>query len=453
MNVLHVWIMPLNLNCEISFLFFWIGEIYLSISLCQNNTSPESNGIGDQMLHPRKCVDATPDFSTKSSFGRSNSSSPAREEITSTKDEKSCSQKSLAGRLAQIFNKSSDMSSISPSTSMDLDLSDTDKTEVCEPKTEDPSSNDTFEELVRKVQSADQGSEIPSNLSGGVLIDQLYIIAPEELNVLLFSPDSNFPKSLADVQGTTELQIGLWKLENDGESLKRSLTYIKAASKLIKAVKGYEEQTYLKIDGKNFAVLASVSTPDVMYGSTFRAELLYVITPGPELPSGEQCSRLVISWRMNFLQSTMMKGVIENGARQGMKESFVQYAILLCQTVKPVDSKDLGSGKEQALASLQAEPQTDWKIALQYFANFTFVSTFLMGLYLLVHIWLATPDTIQGLEFIGLDLPDSIGEFVVSAILVLQGERMLGLISRFMKARARKGNPVVAFIFYNNLFM
>ncbi|XP_057417634.1 C2 and GRAM domain-containing protein At1g03370-like isoform X2 [Lotus japonicus] len=416
------------------------GEIYLSISLCQNNTSPESNGIGDQMLHPRKCVDATPDFSTKSSFGRSNSSSPAREEITSTKDEKSCSQKSLAGRLAQIFNKSSDMSSISPSTSMDLDLSDTDKTEVCEPKTEDPSSNDTFEELVRKVQSADQGSEIPSNLSGGVLIDQLYIIAPEELNVLLFSPDSNFPKSLADVQGTTELQIGLWKLENDGESLKRSLTYIKAASKLIKAVKGYEEQTYLKIDGKNFAVLASVSTPDVMYGSTFRAELLYVITPGPELPSGEQCSRLVISWRMNFLQSTMMKGVIENGARQGMKESFVQYAILLCQTVKPVDSKDLGSGKEQALASLQAEPQTDWKIALQYFANFTFVSTFLMGLYLLVHIWLATPDTIQGLEFIGLDLPDSIGEFVVSAILVLQGERMLGLISRFMKARARKGS-------------
>ncbi|XP_061354863.1 C2 and GRAM domain-containing protein At1g03370-like [Gastrolobium bilobum] len=417
------------------------GEILLSISLFQNNASVESNGIGDQLLCPRKCSDATTDSLSRSSTGRSNSSSPVREEIMCSKDEKSCPQKTLAGRLAQIFNKGPDMSSISPGRSIDLDQSETNKTEVGEIKTEDQSSNDSLEEVMRKMQSADQGSEIPSNLPGGVLIDQLYIIAPEDLNILLFSPDSNFPKSLADVQGTTELQIGPWKLENGGESCKRSLTYIKAASKLIRAVKGYEEQTYLKADGKNFAVLASVSTPDVMYGSTFRAELLYVITPGPELPSGEQCSRLVISWRMNFLQSTMMKGVIENGARQGMKESFDQYAILLSQTIKHVESKDLGSSKEQALASLQAaEPQSDWKLAVQYFANFTVISTFLMGLYVLVHIWLAAPGTIQGLEFVGLDLPDSIGEFVVCGVLVLQGERVLGLISRFMQARAHKGS-------------
>ncbi|KAK2359150.1 C2 and GRAM domain-containing protein [Trifolium repens] len=400
------------------------GEIHLSIFLSQNNASSEQNVSSDQLSSLRKYSDASTCSPSQSSNGRSNSSSPVREEITSSKDEKNSSQKSFAGRIAQMFSsKSSDVSSISPSISMELDQSETDKVEVevDDIKTEDPSSNETFEETVRKMQSADQGSEIPSNLPGGVVMDQLYIISTEDLNVLLFSPNSNFAKSLADIQGTTELQMSPWKLENDNTSLKRSVSYVKAATKLIKSVKGYEEQTYLKADEKNFAVLASVSTPDVMYGSTFKAEVLYVITPGPELPSGEQCSRLVISWRMNFLQSTMMKGMIENGARQGMKESFDQYATLLSQTVKPVDSKDLGSTKEQALASLKADPQSDLKLAMQYFANFTFISTFLMGLYVMIHMCLAAPNTIQGLEFFGLDLPDSVGEVVVCTILKLFG--------------------------------
>ncbi|KAL5163713.1 C2 and GRAM domain-containing protein [Glycine soja] len=417
------------------------GEIHLSIFISQNNASEELNDIGDQLLPPRKCPDAITTSLSMSSTGFSSSSSPVREETTScsSKEEKSCmQQRSFAGRIAQIFNKGPDVSSVSPSRSIDLDQSETNKAVVGEIKIEeDQSSNETFEETMKKIQSADQGSEIPNNLSGGVLIDQLYIVAPEDLNVLLFSPDSNFPKSLSEEQGTSELQICPWKLENGGETLKRSLTYIKAATKLIKAVKGYEDQTYLKADGKNFAVLGSVSTPDVMYGTTFRVEVLYVITPGPELPSGEQCSRLVISWRMNFLQSTMMKGMIESGARQGMKDSFDQYATLLCQTVKPVVSKDLGSSKEQALATLRPEPQSILKLAMQYLANFTVFTTFLMVSYVLVHIYLAAPRTIQGLEFVGFDLPDSIGEFVVGIVLVLQGERVLGLISRFMQARAR----------------
>ncbi|KAL2339298.1 hypothetical protein Fmac_013744 [Flemingia macrophylla] len=415
------------------------SEIHLSIYICQNNASMESNDISEQLLPPR-CPD-TISASPSRSFNSLSNSSSLREETasTSSREDKYGTQKSLAGRIAQIFNKGSDLASTSPSISIDSDHSETNKAEVGEIKIEEEQlSNETFEETMKKIQSADQGSEIPNNLSGGVLIDQLYIIAPEDLNVLLFSSDSNFPKSLSDVQGTTELQIGPWKFESGGETLKRSLTYTKAPTKLIKAVKGYEDQTYLKADGKNFAVLATVSTPDVMYGSAFRVEILYVITPGPELPSGEQCSRLVISWRMNFVQSTMMKGMIENGARQGMKESFDQYAILLCQTVKPVETKDLGSSKEQALATLQPEPQSDLKLAVQYFANITVLSTFLMVMYVLVHIWLAEPGKLQGLEFVGLDLPDSIGEFVVSAVLVLQGERVLGLISRFLQARARK---------------
>ena len=51
-----------------------------------------------------------------------------------------------------------------------------------------------------------------------------------------------------------------------------------------------------------------------------------------------------------------------------------------------------------------------------------------MGLYVLVQIWLVAPSTIQGLEFGGLNLPNSIGEFVFFVVFVLQGKRMLGKI-------------------------
>jgi len=51
-----------------------------------------------------------------------------------------------------------------------------------------------------------------------------------------------------------------------------------------------------------------------------------------------------------------------------------------------------------------------------------------MGLYVLVQIWLAAPSTIKGLEFGGLNLLDSIGEFVFFVVFVLQGKHMLGKI-------------------------
>ncbi|PON57652.1 C2- GRAM domain containing protein [Parasponia andersonii] len=418
------------------------GEILLSIYFSLNNTYPDLNSNGNNSAHWMKDADIGTESPSRSFSGTSNSSSPPRqEEFASSKEDKAFSQKTLAGRIAQIFNKNSDTASTTSSRCTDLlEIPETVEAEVSDNKSEDESSSGNFEEVMKIMESRDQGSDMPCNLSGGVLLDQLYATAPSDLNSLLFSLDSSFPKSLADLQGSTELQLGSWKFDNGSESLKRVITYIKAATKLLKAVKATEEQTYLKADGKSFAVLASVSTPDVMYGSTFKTEVLYCITPGPELSSGDQTSHLVISWRTNFLQSTMMKGMIENGTRQGLKDSYEQYATLLSQKVKPVDLKDLGSNKEQVLASLQAETQSDWKLALQYFANFTVISSIFMGLYVLVHIWLAKPSPIQGLEFVGLDLPDSIGEFIVCGVLVLQAERILGLISRFMQARRQKGS-------------
>ncbi|KAK6917894.1 VASt domain [Dillenia turbinata] len=417
------------------------GEILLTVYLAQNKSTGEQSCNCDH-AHVRKHTESAASSPSRSFSDHFRSPSPMRtNEIASSKEDKSQAQ-TFAGRIAQIFNKNADSSSstsgksVPPSPERPIST----KSEVVESPLEGQSSAVPFEEIMKTIELKDQGREVPSDLPGGILLDQLYFIAPADLNSLIFAPGSEFSQSAADAQGTTELQQGPWTLENDEESAKRVVTYTKAATKLIKAVKGIEEQTYLKADGKAFAVLASVNTPDAPYGSTYRTELLFCITPGPELPSGEHCSRLVLSWRMNFIQSTIMKSMIEGGARQGLKDSFEPYATLLSQTVKVVDAKDIGSNKDQALASLQVESQSDWKLAVQYFANFTVISTVITGLYVLVHIFLAMPSTIQGLEFVGLDLPDSIGELIVSGVLILQAKQVLEFISRFMQARVQKGS-------------
>ncbi|KAM7269994.1 hypothetical protein ACFE04_029208 [Oxalis oulophora] len=433
----------------------YCGEILLNIYFSLNILTKKLNTFSD---HSTDHEDITPGSSSRLSFSPSSSPSRLRPEDSgasdnnkeeknsvsqNTKEEKNYPQKNLAGRIAKIFNKTSDNKNSEPASIRSTDLPVLPKVserDVPDDKAIENSNFGSFEEAMKTMESRDQGNEIPSNLPGGVLLDQLYSGSPQNLNAVLFAPDSAFYNSLADLQGTTELHIGDWKLEKDSESLKRVLTYVKAATTLVKALKATEEQVYLKADGKEFSVLSSVSTPDVTFGSYFRCEVLYIIKPGPEQPSGEQSSHLVISWRMNFLQSTMMKGMIEGGAQKGLKSSFEQFAALLSEYVKPVDSNGIEqNSKDQVLDSLDAKPESDWKLAIQYFANFTVVSTIVIGLYVIAHIWLARPTVFQGLEFAGLDLPDSIGEFIVSGILILQGERVLGFISRFMHARVRRG--------------
>ncbi|KAI3969441.1 hypothetical protein MKX01_020002 [Papaver californicum] len=409
------------------------GEILLTISLSQNNSFLDELTSGEPSME--KNIELTGNESPKvylDSFVGTSS------ETNFVKEEKQSTVQPFASRLAQIFfkNVETGLTSVPGTpTTVNSEEKDFDKFEIV-----DNSSDGTFEEVMNSLESKHQGVETPTNLPG-ILLDQSYVITPSDLNSLLFSPDSNFTKDLAEFQGTAELQEGPWRFEDGGESLKRTVTYIKAPTKLIKAVKATEEQTYVKGDGTVFAVSVTVATPDVMYGNTFRTELLFCITPGPELSSGEKTAKLVISWRMKFLQSTMMRGMIEGGARLGLRDSYEQVATLLSQKVKTVDLKDLsGSNKEQILASMQVEPQSMWRLAIHYFLNFTVISTVMMGLYVLAHILLAMPNKIQGLEFDGLDLPDSIGEVIVCCILVLQGERVLEMVARFMQARLRKGS-------------
>lgn len=43
---------------------------------------------------------------------------------------------------------------------------------------------------------------------------------------------------------------------------------------------------------------------------------------GRDQSAKEKTCRLLISWRVKFLQSTMMKVAIESGARAGIKETY-----------------------------------------------------------------------------------------------------------------------------------
>jgi hypothetical protein len=253
------------------------------------------------------------------------------------------------------------------------------------------------------------------------------------------------------MQGTTGLDVQPWRLESDGQVLKRVVSYTRAATKLIKAVKATEEVTYQKADGDMYAVLADVDTPDVPFGNNFRVEILTCIMPGPELADGEKSSHLVISWRLNFVQSTMMKGMIENGAKQGLKDNYNQFSELLARHVRPVDAKDTATTNIESLSSVQPETESDWKLAFRIFGNVTVISSLFAFIYVFTHIVLAGPSIIQGLEFPGLDLPDSVGEVVVCGILVLQGQRVLNMIARFVQAKRQRGSTYSPFCFCRSI--
>ena len=222
------------------------------------------------------------------------------------------------------------------------------------------------------------------------------------------------------------------------------VSYTKAPTKLVKSVKATEDMTYLKADGEMFAVFADVSTPDVPFGNTFRVEVLTCIMPGPELPDDEKSSHLMVSWRVNFVQSTMMKSMIENGAKQGLKDNCVQFSELLAKYFRPLDAKDTTASNE-VLSSVQPEQESDWKLAFRIFGNFTLLASVFAFVYVSAHIILASPSIIQGLEFPGLDLPDSAGEVVVCGVLVLQGQRVLNMIAQFIQAKRQRGSAYRSF--------
>ncbi|PON96729.1 C2- GRAM domain containing protein [Trema orientale] len=342
--------------------------------------------------------------------------------------------KSITNRLEKLFHKDEESSKSDESSSEFSSI-----VSEHEDSIDESFCDCSFEEALEMMQSKDNEQEMPENLRGGVLIDQAYAVSPNELNTFLFAPKSQFRKDLAELNGTTDTHEEPWTWSSgDMSCLTRVVSYTKAATKLVKACKATEEQTYIRADGREYAVFVSVSTPEVPYGNAFKVELLYKIMPGPEVSSGEESSHLLISWGVNFLQSTMMKNIIEGGVRQGLKESFDQFANLMAQNFKTLDSGVL-SGKDHILAALETEHQSALALATEYFCNITVFSTIFMVLYVLVHILLSEHSQLQGLEFFGLDLPDSFGELITCAVLVLQLEQVYNMVSHFVQARLQRG--------------
>ncbi|XP_073124077.1 C2 and GRAM domain-containing protein At5g50170 isoform X1 [Henckelia pumila] len=341
--------------------------------------------------------------------------------------------KSITGRLDKLFVKTEETSKIDNSS----EASSTSEGEDCLEETHHSSS---FHELIELMKSKHGKGELPETLQGGVLLDQTYMTSADDLNIILFAPDSDFRNELSELQGTVDIHEGAWMCKpEDDFCLTRTVSYTKSATKLVKAVKATEQQKYVTAGGTEFAVSVNVSTPDVPYGTIFKVELLYRIMPGTSLSLGEESSRLEVSWAVNFGQKTMMKSVIEGGVKQGLKESFEQFASLLSRKVKLVTAADM-SGEDHILATRESGLRSDMELNVKYFWNFTVVSTVFVVLYVLIHVLLCERDKLRGLEFDGLDLPDSFGEIITCGIIVIQLERVYGMIMHFVDARLRRGS-------------
>ncbi|KAK9119831.1 hypothetical protein Scep_017924 [Stephania cephalantha] len=363
---------------------------------------------------------------------------PSRNILSSKVHEGKQLFKAITSRVERILHKHEDIQKDELRT--DDDSSDTSsKTSDYQDCVDVSFPTHSFDALMELMQSTDKHCEMPEDLPGGVLLDQPYLISSWDLNMFLFAPDSQFMKEVAELQGTLDFDRGAWtwKCEEEPSHLTRSVTYTNAATKLVKSVKATEEQTYVKANGREFAVLVSVTTPDVPYGNCFKTELLYKMISGPSLSSGEESARLIISWNVKFTQSTVMKCLIEGGARQGLKESFGQFAELLGQRLEPVALAEQLE-KEQLLKCLETEHQSDFQLAYDYFCNFSVLFTITMVIYVLLHILLSKSRELHGLEFNGLDLPDSLGELITSAVIVLQVERVFNMIRHFVQARLQR---------------
>jgi hypothetical protein len=114
--------------------------------------------------------------------------------------------------------------------------------------------------------------EMPRPLPGGVVLDQDYGVSARAMNAIIFRPGSAFLQELLQIQRTTNYVAEPWKKVGN-EPIRRVVTYTQAATKLVKAVKASETQTYIRADDKCFCVRTVCATPDVPCGGNFVIEM------------------------------------------------------------------------------------------------------------------------------------------------------------------------------------
>eukprot|EP00250_Pteridium_aquilinum_P031609 c43925_g1_i1 orf=2-790(+) len=235
---------------------------------------------------------------------------------------------------------------------------------------------------------------------------------------------------------------GPWR-KGEQDKPKRVVTYVKAATRLVKALKSTEDQVYSRADDKGFILNVSARTPDAPYGKTFHVDLQYCIFAGADMGSGEKTSFLRVSWRVNFLSSTMMKGMIESGARQGLQDNFKDFEKALEKHARP--QQELLNTAQGAKHLVRAKvdvmtPKSDWQLAKEYFCNLRVLMVISSTIVILLHIYISRPCPKSGLEVWKLDFPDTLREFVTSAVLGIQIERIFVTARKFLGARLYKGS-------------
>ncbi|KAG0631154.1 hypothetical protein M758_1G231500 [Ceratodon purpureus] len=429
----------------------WIHEEKPSVSLSSiaddaiSMLSPTSSmDMSDCSTDVSSLVDVPGSPSVRGSWPGSNYS--AHDEDFAKEQNKA--HKTLADRLTAVFNKkgrggvdgaskhSGEGSSTStPKFSDSVFVDNADRF----PEGTDEGSDDETDMLVTSYFDDDGKSteasvdDFPAPLTGGLVLDQRYAVSAKSMSALILKASSPFIQELLAVQKTTEYVEEPWKSGKDG-IIERGVTYMKAATKMIKAVKATETQTCRKIGEKGFVFNVSCSTPDVPYGGNFLVELQFCILAGQDLPSKEKSCRLQVSWRLNFLHSTMMKGMIENGARAGIKETYQIYKEVLAKYAKPISEDSQGEALVPGVKE-EETPLSDWELVRGYFGKLHVLLASLSLTIVLLHICFAPPKLRATLIRWGFDLPDTISELLFSAIVVLQVEKVVKMVQQFLQAR------------------
>jgi len=106
-----------------------------------------------------------------------------------------------------------------------------------------------FDDDGKSISSSPE--EFPPPLSGGVAMNQKFAVSAKAMNAIIFKPGSAFVQDLLQVQKTTDYVAEPWKKVGNG-LIKRSITSVRAATKLVKAAKSFETQTYSRADDKGF---------------------------------------------------------------------------------------------------------------------------------------------------------------------------------------------------------
>ncbi|KAH9308298.1 hypothetical protein KI387_036209, partial [Taxus chinensis] len=350
---------------------------------------------------------------------------------SSSSEKKGSNRRPFVNRLTSIFSKKSRSVSKSSRSSPGRSGIYSTPSEISD-NSEDEKDLVTSSFFEEDPKGDSREDEIVAPLTGGILVDQSYAVSAGRLNAILFMPGSQFVQDLAILQNTTEISEGPWKKLENGLP-HRTVAYMKAPTKMIGRVKAIEEQMYLRADKGAFIVMSIVSTPDVPFGTNFQTEIQFCIRPGPDIPSGEKTSHLYVSWRMNFLKGTMMKSVIENGAQQGLKDSYKQYLDVLAKHARCINNAATIAFKEE-------EPQSDWELAKEYFINLPVLASILSLGFFLLYIYFPWPKINKVLEFCYLDLPDSLGELITSAVVTIQLEYVFKKIRTFLRARVCRGS-------------